>query len=114
MLGTVSSIPERLSAVILNPTRVHNLLCLLEGLRGYNSPGRTLVEEMLLFRDVHLLSSQKVFDLIFVIDQNTAVQWIYENPSDAPWIPFTAKFGFVMLPIQRHTDGSASLTLLNV
>ena len=68
VFGAVSGISERLSGVIFGSPGIHNLLCLLKDLRGHNSPGRALMIEMILFRDVHLLSGQEIFDLIFVID----------------------------------------------
>ena len=68
MLGTVSGVSEGLTGVVLSSPGVHDLLCFLEDLRGHNGPRRTLVIEMILFRNVHLLSGQKIFDLTLVVD----------------------------------------------
>ena len=70
--------------------------------------------EVFLFWDVDLFACEKILDFVFVVHQNAAVDRIHQNPANPTSIPVVAIFGFVAFPVQVHTDGSTTQTLLIV
>ena len=56
--------------------------------------------ELLLSRNADLLARKEILNFIFVVDQRTFVDWIYQNSSHPAGIPVVAVLGLVPIPIE--------------
>ena len=114
MLSAVSGFPEGFSGIVLDAPGGHDLLCFAKNLGCYDGPFGAFMVKLFFFRNVDLLSGEKIFNLVFMVDQNSAVNRVHKNTAHTAGIPVVAVFGLIAVPIQLLADGAAPKALLVV